>query len=193
MCATCASAAFAGVIHDGYGACEAKRIARQHSTYAAAFVYEWRSRSRCATTACYLPLEWGIYHGSELPFIFEPFANCSRDAEGATLSGAWGDLIVGLLESSSPRCLSPPSLPRGSTAGKGPGSASYLAAAPAGCVEWPAYVGARELRRMLLGNDDDRTRQLLSVVSDGASGWAGDAASNGASGAPYLASHCTFW
>ena len=49
----------------------------------------------------------------------------------------------------------------------------------ADCVAWPPYMDAHELRRMVLGHDDNRSRPLLSV--------------DGTSEGTRFAGSCGFW
>ena len=85
--------------------------------------------------------EWGAFHWSEVPFVFAPFANCSRTAEGTALSLAWGRMLDSLLLHGSPGCM--PSVGnRGDSRDRNDNSTS--------CVSWPKFDAAGET--LVLGN-----------------------------------------
>ena len=47
-----------------------------------------------------------------MPYVFAPFIGCSRTAEGAALSSAWGVFLDGLLSHGSPSDEWPPYTPQ---------------------------------------------------------------------------------
>ncbi|EOD07142.1 hypothetical protein EMIHUDRAFT_198450 [Emiliania huxleyi CCMP1516] len=100
--------AFTRLFQDAFGDCSTARTARHLSAGLRAFAYEWRWRSSCASTAAFFPPSWGAYHTSDMPFVFEPFANCSRTPEGEALSSAWGSFLSGLLTRGLPDHRWPP-------------------------------------------------------------------------------------
>uniref|UniRef100_A0A7S2D204 Carboxylesterase type B domain-containing protein n=1 Tax=Haptolina brevifila TaxID=156173 RepID=A0A7S2D204_9EUKA len=98
-------------LQDAFGDCPTARTARQLSPQQDAFAYEWRWRSDCATTVAFFPPSWDVYHTSDMPFVFDPFANCSRTQEGKVLSSSWATFLDGLISRGSPDERWPPFAP----------------------------------------------------------------------------------